>query len=151
LLKILANGIGHKLLQQLFKACSLQFTKNYTHDSNHTMTLIKLHKDVNKNYGERIKQRDMVLISKRKTCMINQIYSYLLEKLEPRENYPCFDLLSYYTYVFFLHIRTIHHNKHVCSIPYKLLMLFLKHLFSLRNKCTQHTTFIIVYIIIYTC
>jgi len=27
------------------------------------MTLIKLHKDVNKNYGERIKQRDMVLIS----------------------------------------------------------------------------------------
>jgi len=39
--------------------------------------------------------------------MINQIYSYLLERLEPRENYPCFDLLSYYTYVvvFYIYVQ----------------------------------------------
>ena len=33
LLIILANGIGHKLSQQLFKAHFLQFTTNYIHDS----------------------------------------------------------------------------------------------------------------------
>ena len=37
LLKILANGIGHKLWQQLFKTNSLQLTTNYIHDSNHTV------------------------------------------------------------------------------------------------------------------
>ena len=46
LLKILANGIGHKLSQQLFKARSLQFTTNDIHDSSHTMKCINLHKDV---------------------------------------------------------------------------------------------------------
>ena len=33
LLIILANGIGHTLSQQLFKAHFLQFTTNYIHDS----------------------------------------------------------------------------------------------------------------------
>jgi len=45
LLKILSNGIGHKLSQQLFKTRSLQFTTNYIHDSNHTMKCINLYKD----------------------------------------------------------------------------------------------------------
>ena len=46
LLKILANGIGHKLSQQLYKDRSLQFTVNYIHDINHTTKLINLHKNV---------------------------------------------------------------------------------------------------------
>jgi len=44
-----------KLLQQLFKARSLQLTTDYIHDSNHTMKCINLHKDVktNKQHGEK--------------------------------------------------------------------------------------------------
>jgi hypothetical protein len=38
----------YKLLQQLFKARSLQLTINYIHDRNHKMKLISLHKDVKK-------------------------------------------------------------------------------------------------------
>ena len=49
LLKILANGIGHKLWQQLFKTSSLQLTTNYIHDSNHTVKYCNSHKDIQTN------------------------------------------------------------------------------------------------------
>ena len=55
--KSLTNfGIGHKLWQQLFKARSLQITTNYIHDSNHTMTYLNLHKDVEKQCTEKWKK-----------------------------------------------------------------------------------------------
>ena len=48
LLKILANGIGHKLSQQLFKARALIFKTNFIHDNNHTMKLNNVHEEVQK-------------------------------------------------------------------------------------------------------
>ena len=71
LFKILANGIGHKLLQQLFKAVSynLQQIIYITATIRWNVSIyLKMYEKTSKQ-GEKIKQRDMVLISKRKKCL----------------------------------------------------------------------------------